>query len=354
MSLGVPILPALDEELIRAHDRVHGDLADALDAANPHVSSLFRRFQRRVFQESLANVFLDHGPALMRPRRRFLTSAHRARLNGCDAAFRHVDSRLAMWRHGHVADVVGSDTLTVLNALVESHNPSSKETNPGLVRMTSAEFHEIETDYVPPPGSECAEILDAAIDMVERAPAPAITRAGWLCAVLLAVHPFVDGNGRTARMAFQLVNSSGLTAGIDWGSIEQWSVGRQSYVQALKASQQPSAPTYRAEAIDTLPFIEYACRASIAGAAVVHRRLTAFDEVWHSPWSSASDDHRLIETAAWADSSATVDELTSLVSDPTCSVVIADLVLSQRLQWGRNGTVAIAPEHPIHSVFARH
>ncbi len=257
-----------------------------------------------------------------------------------------------MWREGHVDAVIGVDTLTVLNALVESHDPSSSETNPGLIRMTEAGFNEVETDYSPPPGSRCAEILEAAIDMAERAPAPAIARAGWLCAVLLAVHPFVDGNGRTARLAFQAVNSSGVASGLDWGTIEQWALERRRYVNALKATQRPSSPEYRSDAIDTLPFIDFACRSSIAGATLVRRRLEAFQAVWDGGWTSVSREHRLIELAVWADASASVDELSSLVDDPMCTAIVAGLVGDGRLTWSGNGMLLLSRDHPIHSVVA--
>ncbi len=124
-----------------------------------------------------------------------------------------------MLRRGHLDVVVGPETPYVLNAFAESHDPNSKETNPGLIRLTTSGFDVTQSSFRPPDGARCSELLEACVRVVNVAPAPSVVRAAWLCASFLAIHPFVDGNGRTARLLFQLVASSDEHERLDWAAV---------------------------------------------------------------------------------------------------------------------------------------
>ena len=61
------------------------------------------------------------------------------------------------------------------------------------------------TRFVPPGPHRFAELLPASLDLAADASVPAILRAAELHYNLVAVHPFADGNGRTARLAMNAV-----------------------------------------------------------------------------------------------------------------------------------------------------
>ena len=342
----IPILPPLPQPLLDAHERAHRRAAEQMQLLEPSARSVFVRYGRRLLIESLANLFLDDRHLVLRPRRRHLSEVLERRAAGVDAAFRHVDTRLAMWRMGHVSDVVGIETAAIVNALAESHDPDRRETNPGLIRATESGFHETQTAYVPPPGSDIADLMAGAIHVANDAPAPAIARAGWLCATTLAIHPFVDGNGRTARLLFVVVNSSDPTVRLDWGTIEQWTLDRSGYVSALKASQAPSVPHYDGALVDTLPFVEYACRTSIRGAEVTCERLALIDRLWGCGLEGDPAD-RALELAVLLDGAATLAELSDVVGEPECTQRVNELVRSRRMRWDTRGLLRLSEHHPL-------
>ena len=97
----------------------------------------------------------------------------------------------------------------------------------------------------PPAAERCAALLDEAIRVVNANEDAAVVRAGWFTATVLAIHPFTDGNGRTARLLHHLVAGSDQAAGAEVGTAEVWAVARDAYVAALKASQRPAIAVTR-------------------------------------------------------------------------------------------------------------
>jgi hypothetical protein len=263
---------------------------------------------------------------------------------------RHLDARIEMVRRGHLADLVAPETPFVLNALAESHDPDRSETNPGLPRLTDSRFDPTQTDFEPPPGAQCEALTHAAVDVANLDRVPLIVRAGWLCATLLAIHPFVDGNGRTSRLLFQLLASADGELGFDWGAIEQWAMLRVPYVDALKASQAPSAPNYDGRLIDTTPFIEYGIRTSIEGALIVRQRAEWFDTSWGRIGAPSTTDAQLaatIELAVASAWSASLDELDELLDGPASTPAVNHLVRRGRLVWDARGLLRLADDHPL-------
>ena len=335
-AASIPAFPEVDASLLEEHRRLRCEATEQIDALSQEPADLFRFHGGRRIVESLANLFLDDRVMLLPPRRRHLHESLERRLGGTAAAFRHIDSRLAMIRLGHLDQLVGHETPHVLNAFAESHEPNDKETNAGLIRLTPSGFDTTQSSFQPPDGAECAELLDACVDAVNHVNAPAIVRAAWFAAAFLAIHPFVDGNGRTARLMFQLISSSDSAERLDWGTVEMFAIARTAYVDALKASQAPSLPEYDGGLIDVAPFVDHAIRCSIEGATLVQRRVLWFERAWESLEADPAP-LRAIDIAVVSSGGLALDELGELVDAPEATEVAEALVSAGRLVWDRRG-----------------
>lgn len=278
----VPPLSPAPAGLLADHENAHRSLDAAVREADEHdpvVRAVFVDLARRILVESLAHlhpVLADPmSPLLVPPPRAFLADGMERRRHGAAEAFRHVDARLAMVRRGLATTVLERSSPEVLNAILQS-GPGTGiaddvETNPGLVRATPTNWKPEANQFEHPPAERCRSLLEAAVDLVAEAPAPAVVRAGWLAFTLNTVHPFVDGNGRTARACALAVAAAGLPTGMDWGLLEQWNLARTDYVDALRAGQRAEA--YAADAVDPMPFVVHTITTSTRGAQVSRARL---------------------------------------------------------------------------------
>jgi hypothetical protein len=273
--VNVPVVPRLSDALHERYRSAHAALAAAYRSAAPEAIDAFGFLQRRLLHESLAYL----QPVLSRPTdqlvfpapRAFLTRTQELRLLGAQAAFRHLDSRVAMHRSGLIPSVVAPTTPIALHALFEGHVPSGRETNAGMTRVTPTAWRPEANSFMHPPAESCEALVGEAIDTANTDDAPAFVRAAWLTFTMLTIHPFVDGNGRTSRALYLGVASAELELGIDWGIHEQWATARYHYVEALQAGQQTER--YDATAVDARPFVEFSTEASAIGADLCRRRL---------------------------------------------------------------------------------
>ena len=162
--------------------------------------------------------------------------------------------------------------VPVADRLFERHLKTiEKETNPGMFRSMATSWLPEINGFAHPPATMVEELVEAALHMANHADAPACARAAWLTFTMLAIHPFVDGNGRTSRALYMAVLAPSLPLGIDWAALEQWSVWRDDYIYALQAGQ--DMEHYDPTKMTAAPFITFATRASIAGADLCKDRL---------------------------------------------------------------------------------
>ncbi len=153
-------------------------------------------------------------------------------------AFRHLDVAAAMHRMEGGPPIVTDSMPHVLNALL-SGPVTGRETNPGLLRMSSTHWMPDANPFRHPEPSSVPDLLAGAIDVAVRAPVPAVARAGWMAFVMMTVHPFVDGNGRTARALFVALASADTPAGLDW---EYSSSGASPAMPTCRRSKQGNEP----------------------------------------------------------------------------------------------------------------
>lgn len=334
--MNVPLLPALDSVDLEAHRSAHARLAEAF-TASPQSRSLFRFLQRRVLIDALANVqpvTVRPGAADLLPRpRAFLTPRHLIRVQASAAALRHVDSRITMLRQGSIASLIEPWTPMVLHALIEGPSPLGVETNAGMLRATPTRWAPDNNPMTHPEPVDVPELVAAAVDFAVRAPAPAISRAGWLAFTMMSIHPFVDGNGRTARMLFQAMSSIDLELGIDWGAVEQFTLDRTGYVDALRAGQ--NLARYDGALLDAGPFMGFALQCSIDGATLGLRRLGQINQAMTSRLEGGDDPVvAAVSIAVELSSIVTLAELGGLSVDvETLTSVVNGLVGAARLQW---------------------
>jgi hypothetical protein len=333
----VPLLPPLEPEVVVAHERAHDHLASAFRSAERSAQRLFVMVQRRIVVESLAYVQPVSANAdqqlIIPPPRAFLSRSKQRRMQGADAAFRHLDSRSAMRQLGSIAAVLHRTTPVVLHALLEGPAPSDRETNPGMLRVTPTSWKPEASSYIHPPAAVVPELVDASVRFVLEAPAPACVRASWLTFTMLSIHPFVDGNGRTSRALAMAVMADELALGIDWGLLEQWSVRRWAYIEALQAGQ--AIPEYDPLTLDPRPFIEFSTTMSIDGAVLCLQRLQFIGHlVDDAGRRGLSGDHALVYVAVQLLDHASMFELESLgLSAVEVTEIVDGLARSGLVRW---------------------
>lgn len=76
--------------------------------------------------------------------------------------------------------------------------------------------------FIPPPGDDVPALVDEACVRMEQAhPHPAIASA-WIHVAVAAIHPFKDGNGRSARVLASLAMYRGGFKRPEFTSLEEW------------------------------------------------------------------------------------------------------------------------------------
>ena len=345
----LPPMPPLDAERVERHAAAQTRFARRLEETGDDVHRAFRYVQLRVLIDAAASIepTVPSGePELLPVRRRFVAPSYVERQLGVSRALRYIDERLTMVRHGYTNDVILPETPMVLHAYVEGADPEGRHTNAGMVRATQTYFAKGDIPYMPPPAEHCRRLLDEALQMANTAPAPVLTRAMWLMATVFAVHPFVDGNGRTGRLLMHALLAADGPVPNDWGTIPEFVAFRREYLEATRRPLRPSLPDYDATKLEPIHLMRWAADAAIGGLERVRRRLDHVDELVARLTSAYGPVGGLVVFGVLADRNARLDELAKLVPEPDLTRAVNELVAAGALGWDRYGHLQVTRSTP--------
>lgn len=350
--LDLPPMPPLDVGVVTAFDDAQAALAEALCSADELSGRAFHFVQRRILAEAVAAIeptMPEHDPPLMPTRRRHLSRSQQRRLEGCAAAIRHLDSRTAMKQLGALEQVIAVETPMVLHTFIEAGNPHGRETNAGTIRATPIGFEADRNGFIPPPAANCRRLLLDAVTMANNAPAPPITRAAWLLSAFFAIHPFVDGNGRTGRLLFHAVVSEYSPCGIDWGTLPVLTAHRSTYIEAARHAMAPSVPHYDARLLAPIHLMAHVAEAAITGADQARARLAVLVDILDQLRATdLNDDQALLVLAVAADRNSCLGDFDQLLNDQaTVTTMVDELVGAGWLRWDRAENLQIVGPNPF-------
>lgn len=139
----------------------------------------------------------------------------------------HSEAFSMVYELAHTQEI-NEQTILELHRLfyqrIDSDNAGSYRTKPVIITGTS---------YTPPPPSKVNPAMQEFVAQIpiQRDTLHPIALAGWLHIQLANIHPFIDGNGRTARL---LMNLALMQSGYPITIIPP--LVRSEYISALQAS----------------------------------------------------------------------------------------------------------------------
>jgi Fic family protein len=151
--------------------------------------------------------------------------------------------------------------------------------------------------FLPPPGEQVDALLEEAVDGMRQATLHSAVAAAWIHVAVAAIHPFADGNGRSARILSSLAMYRGGFKRREFTSLEEW-WGRhiQDYYglfACLGSEFDPDA--------DVTPFVRGHVSAQVQQVRALDLRIRTEQQVWMAVEEAAEDvgiDRRLAN-ALW-------------------------------------------------------
>lgn len=150
--------------------------------------------------------------------------------------------------------------------------------------------------FLAPPGEDVPALVDEASSRMEEHPHPALA-AAWIHIAMAAIHPFRDGNGRTARICASLAMYRGDFKKPEFTSLEEW-WGRHltEYYDAFKC-----LGGHFERNADVTPFVEAHIEAQLHQVRALDNRERVERQIWTALEEVAEDAHleRRVANALW-------------------------------------------------------
>ena len=151
--------------------------------------------------------------------------------------------------------------------------------------------------FTPPLAAEVPALVDHACDLAESADWHPGVLSAWVHLMVAAIHPFSDGNGRTARIAASLAMFRGGFRLPEFTSLEEWwGRNRGDYYGAFAC-----LGTHFDRHADSTPFLIAHLRAQVDQVRSLDLRQRVDGEIWTLLENIASDLHlpARIANALW-------------------------------------------------------
>jgi Fic family protein len=150
--------------------------------------------------------------------------------------------------------------------------------------------------YLPPPAGEVPALIDALMDWLQKTSEPGPVVSALAHVSIAGIHPFSDGNGRTARIAASLAMYRAGYRLPQFTSLEEW-WGRhvEEYYRAFECLGSEWSPD-----ADVTPFVEAHVKAQVAQVEALSLRNTTERALWTVLRDVAVDDMGLAERVTHA------------------------------------------------------
>lgn len=152
-------------------------------------------------------------------------------------------------------------------------------------------------DVYLPPGGDIDALVEEAIAQLRTSDAHPAVAAAWVHVAIAAIHPFRDGNGRSARILASLAMYRGGFKLKEFTSLEEW-WGRHlteyyGLFRCLGSTWDPAA--------DVTPFLEGHLRAQVQQVRALDLRVRTEQQVWLAVEEAAEDVglERRLANALW-------------------------------------------------------
>ncbi len=151
--------------------------------------------------------------------------------------------------------------------------------------------------FLPPPGEQVEALMDEASERMRTGHPHSAIAAAWIHVSVAAIHPFRDGNGRSARILASLAMYRGEFKRREFTSLEEW-WGRHldDYYELFGCL----GPEFDPRA-DVTPFVKGHLQAQLHQVRALDLRLRAEQQIWVAVEEAAEDaglDRRLAN-ALW-------------------------------------------------------
>jgi Fic family protein len=151
--------------------------------------------------------------------------------------------------------------------------------------------------FTPPDADQVPDLVRELCRRAERVDDHPAIRAAWVHVALAAIHPFVDGNGRAARVLASLAMYRGGFRRIEFTSLEEWWGNHlQDYYGAFGCL----GSEFNRD-VDVTPFIEVHMKAQVTQVRALRIAERVQSEMWTGLVNLCGEDHlepRLAE-ALW-------------------------------------------------------